>query len=320
MRQKVFVYEHVSAGGIAETDLDDSLRREGRAMLEAIVEDLDALEDVEPLTPPANQPPDADLSLIIAPEIDNTLERLTRDWRIRGVRALGCGLETIALASDKLRLARHLDAADVPCLPAWDVESESAFREDVVLKPRRGAGSFAISTLSAGETMTPSAVELIASPLRRGTAVSVLVACRSRTEAIALPACAQTLSNDGTFSSLAGHVPAGDSIDDDLDRRARRLALAAIATLPDPRGFVGVDLLLVSSDDANARDEVVEINPRLTTSYCGLRRLAEDNLARVLLDTFDASPLSSPRFRRDVRIEFDTHGNFCERPLSETNA
>jgi len=47
----------------------------------------------------------------------------------------------------------------------------------------------------------------------------------------------------------------------------------------DLRGYVGVDLVL----SANAAF-VVDINPRLTTSYVGLRKVAHFNLAEALLD------------------------------------
>ena len=55
-----------------------------------------------------------------------------------------------------------------------------------------------------------------------------------------------------------------------LAERASQLAAQAVATLPDPFGYIGVDLVL--GHDPEGRDDVViEINPRLTTSYVGLR-------------------------------------------------
>ena len=48
------------------------------------------------------------------------------------------------------------------------------------------------------------------------------------------------------------------------------------------KGYVGVDIVLGDAPDGSA-DWVIEINPRLTTSYVGLRALARGNLAGVLL-------------------------------------
>jgi len=73
------------------------------------------------------------------------------------------------------------------------------------------------------------------------------------------------------------------------------------------RGFVGVDLVLGMA--ANGSDDVViEINPRVTTSYVGLRRLCEGNLAGVWLDLLrgrDTAPLSW----RPGRVRFTAEGN-----------
>jgi predicted ATP-grasp superfamily ATP-dependent carboligase len=52
--------------------------------------------------------------------------------------------------------------------------------------------------------------------------------------------------------------------------------------VPGLSGYFGVDLVLGESADGS-QDRVIEINPRLTTSYLGLRRLARFNLAQALL-------------------------------------
>ena len=86
------------------------------------------------------------------------------------------------------------------------------------------------------------------------------------------------MSADGRFTYRGGKLP----LEAPLDARARRIALAAIAALPEPRGYLGVDLVLGEADDGSA-DRVIEINPRLTTSYVGLRALARSNLAAAML-------------------------------------
>ena len=52
--------------------------------------------------------------------------------------------------------------------------------------------------------------------------------------------------------------------------------------MPPARGYVGVDLVL-GDDESGAGDAVIEINPRLTTSYVGLRKLVRENLAAAML-------------------------------------
>jgi predicted ATP-grasp superfamily ATP-dependent carboligase len=94
---------------------------------------------------------------------------------------------------------------------------------------------------------------------------------------VALEPCRQHLAGGGDFSYRGGSLP----LESGLAERARRLAERAVASLPEPLGYLGVDLVL--GDDA-ASDVVVEINPRLTTSYIGLRALARANLAGAMID------------------------------------
>ncbi|MEO8009008.1 MAG: methane monooxygenase/ammonia monooxygenase subunit A, partial [Betaproteobacteria bacterium] len=78
----------------------------------------------------------------------------------------------------------------------------------------------------------------------------------------ALPACAQRIKDDGRFEYLGGIAP----IATDLAARARRLALASAAVMPTWTGYIGLDLVLGAADDGS-EDFVIEVNPRLTTSY-----------------------------------------------------
>ena len=66
------------------------------------------------------------------------------------------------------------------------------------------------------------------------------------------------------------------------------LAIRSIETLnkttqSKARGWVGVDMILGSCNDGRD-DRVLEINPRLTTSFVGLSRAQERGLTQLLLD------------------------------------
>jgi hypothetical protein len=92
-----------------------------------------------------------------------------------------------------------------------------------------------------------------------------------------LQPCTQTLSNDGRFAYRGGTTP----LPPRLAERAQRLALAAAHTLPPTRGYLGIDIVLGSAENGG-EDVVIEINPRLTTSYLGLRQACEQNLAAAM--------------------------------------
>jgi predicted ATP-grasp superfamily ATP-dependent carboligase len=93
-----------------------------------------------------------------------------------------------------------------------------------------------------------------------------------------LAPCEQRLSHDGRFSYLGGRLPLAPELAD----RAVGLGRRALGALPSALGYVGIDLVL-GADPAGAADYVIEVNPRLTTSYVGLRAASRTNLAAALL-------------------------------------
>jgi predicted ATP-grasp superfamily ATP-dependent carboligase len=75
---------------------------------------------------------------------------------------------------------------------------------------------------------------------------------------------------------IPGGIPQRDAIAAERTARAAVAALARAAS--DLRGFVGVDLVLGPDGPV-----VIEINPRLTSSYLGLSRMAGGRIARLML-------------------------------------
>jgi predicted ATP-grasp superfamily ATP-dependent carboligase len=126
--------------------------------------------------------------------------------------------------------------------------------------------------LGSPRDLAPS---IIAQEYVEGIAASVafLIGPRRRT---ALAPCRQNISDDGRLSYLGGSLP----LPEELAMRAVSLATRAVDAVNGLFSYVGVDLVL--AEDAR-NDCIIEINPRLTTSYVGLRRLARFNIAEELL-------------------------------------
>lgn len=334
----VFIYEYFCAGGPGSA----AIRAEGQAMLSAVAEDLRRAPAVKTcilfdpaLLPavrdwPVNfsfplQRPEteehyfrelaraAHCSLVIAPECDGLLAERCRWVEEEGGRLLGPSSAAVRLTGDKLELARHLLARGVPTPPTspWPGEPPSAF--PLVCKPRHGAGSQA-TFLVRDERELSRCVgrareegwdgEMIVQPHVPGRAASVAFLTGPGQRA-ALPAAEQILSDDGRFHYEGGRLPLPDA----LNRRAQRLAERAVAAVEGLCGYVGADLVLGESADGRG-DRVIEINPRLTTSYVGLRALARFNLAEALLAAATGAALpplrwrEGPiRFRPDGRVE-----------------
>jgi tyramine---L-glutamate ligase len=331
---RIFVYEYVSAA--CATENADTLAVEGWAMLAALLEDFRRIPSVAVqtmlgegaqnagITRPArtvvhiaNKGEEKDLfhrlaeaadwTLVVAPEFDDILATRLRWIAEAGVRSMNSTLEATVCAGDKLRLAGRLAERGVltPPTVAFPGSSPSF---PAVCKPRYGAGSQATylvrnqgelqRTLDAARAESWSG-DLIVQPYHAGEPVSVsfLIGPGRR---LAMPASMQHLSTDGRFRYLGGNLP----LDAQRNARAARLATRAIDAVEGLAGYVGVDLVLGASADDDA---VIEINPRLTTSYVGLRALARFNMAEAMMAV--AAGDEPPRWEwRTDQVRFATDG------------
>jgi len=308
---RIFVFEFATGGGLLAAPDFAQLAREGGAMVAALAADFarGADRDVVILREPRCQiaAPEsvqvrvvtsahaalaafdqeaatADLTVVIAPETDGILQHYAERVTRAGGTLLSPDVATIQLASDKQATAEHLAAAGIavprgrplPAPGSWPFEL--AFPE--VLKRRDGAGSQGMRLLTAPLDAAQWPADWQRWRLEEfhaGIPASVSVLC-GPAACVPLPPCVQLLSDDGYFQYRGGRLP----LSVDLAARATELARRAIATLPNPRGYVGVDLVLGSNSNG-ADDVVIEINPRLTTSFIGLRAATTDNLAEAML-------------------------------------
>ena len=230
----------------------------------------------------------ADRTLLIAPELDGRLLNCCLRVEARRGRLLGPTSEVVRLASDKQLCCDYLQEYGIP-VPrgyAWPL-SPAEQRELMsnstrfVVKRRDGAGSVGLQAIAGLTAFDPVSASLTG-PLRvecyrAGTPTSAAFLCGTA-GCIALEPCRQHLSDDGYLEYLGGSLP----LPPPLRERALRLARQAIEALPTPTGYVGIDLIL-GHDAKGSEDVVIEINPRLTTSYVGLRAASQSNLAEAWL-------------------------------------
>lgn len=299
---RVLVHEWASGGGRLGRPVPASYAREGRAMRDALAADLQALDDIEVvMTVDPRFPPrralrgvslrteplrctlrDVDAAWIVAPETRGCLETLTRRVESAGVRVLGSSSAAIAHVADKARLATRLARLGIP--------HPTAGREfPMIVKPRVGAGSLGVRLIH-GPRELPRRSGLLVQRFVPGTPASVALLCDGR-RARVLAVNAQRLSP--TFVYGGGETPWTAP----LAARAAALAIRACEAHPGLRGYVGVDVVLGGTDAC-----VIEINPRLTTAYLGLRASLGVNVAGLALAACDGRLPVVPRARRRVRF------------------
>jgi predicted ATP-grasp superfamily ATP-dependent carboligase len=332
---RILVYEFVSGGGLAGRNVPASLGREASAMLTALVADLAAIgcheivttadarfphtmpHGVEVVTLPTARKAreavvdglmaSADAVWLVAPETDRCLERLAAKAERQRTPILGPSAAVIRRASDKAALPRRLARLGVrhpaTCALHPGANWARSAREvgyPVVVKPGRGAGCQGVSLARNGHELrravaaarATGAGPVLLQQYVEGTAASVSLLADGR-HAVALTVNAQSVRSSRPFSYRGGRTP----FDHPLASRAIEAAVDTCQALPGLRGFVGVDLVLTATDAI-----VIEVNPRLTTAYLGVRSALEENVAALAVRACAGVLPPLPPVRRRVRF------------------
>jgi len=257
-----------------------------------------------------------DWTLIVAPETDGILGRRVSAARASGGKVAASGREFLETASSKQATVLQLAAAGVPVpagrLVAAGEPLPTGFHLPAVQKAVDGVGCDSFAVLAgqpAPVAIDPRRVEAFVP----GVPVGVSCLCGPRGVTV-LPPVLQHFSASQGFSG--GSVP----VPPPLSRRAEELARRAIAALSRPgrtgdpslwqaAGWIGVDLILGAAGDGRG-DRVLEVNPRLTTSFVGLSQLSQSSLlAATLAATGGEEPQWAPEAAKLERgLQFGVDG------------
>ena len=329
---RIFVYEHITGGGCIGEALPHALLPQACAMLRALAADLRVLGHAEVIGLIDGRLTDAlgdweqrvihdratyeaqfdalvresDATWLIAPETDRVLERLSARVLAGGKPLLSSRPHAVAIAASKFATARVLDAAGVPVI-GTSRPSEAQIVGACVAKRDDGCGCedtrrFAHLPAAQEWIARQTAPEhFVVQPYVIGEPISLSV--------LAAPAHTVLLSvnrqrvevHDDVFSFAGCLVNAMA----DADGLLARLAQRTVVAIPGLWGYVGIDVLLTAQGPV-----VVEVNPRLTTSYAGLHAAIGVNPAELVLGLLDGREpppmLALGRRAVEVHVGLDT--------------
>jgi predicted ATP-grasp superfamily ATP-dependent carboligase len=339
---RILLYEFITGGGLAGRPVPRSLAREGLAMRAALLQDLAAIgthrvvaatdsrfahpapAGVDMLVVRGTADIDAlirnsDAVWLIAPETGRCLERLAAGIERSGTMLLGPDAAAVRIAADKSRLPRRLARIGIDhpetLVLAAAVNAPVAGRRigyPIVLKPARGAGCRGVRLVRHAREL-PVAIDaahrasgtrpgcrssngaggpLVMQRYMRGPAVSVSLLANGH-RAVPLAINAQRITAAPAFAYRGGSTP----FEHPLAAASAAAATRTCGAIPGLRGFVGVDLVLT-----DAGPVVIEVNPRVTMAYLGLRAAVDENIAALALAACHGTLPTPPVLRRRARF------------------
>lgn len=225
----------------------------------------------------------ADAVWLIAPETDGVLSQLTELVNRQHKVLLGCSLEAVNITASKYTTCKTLQAVGIGTVASykladWPQNGASGW----VAKPDDGVGCedsgyFESSVMLLNWIKQGRENTHIIQPYQKGISASISMLCKQG-QAWLLSCNTQKIALESGKFAYTGSVLNGMA---DHWKNFEAIAKQVATAIPSLSGYVGVDLIV---DDGQIY--VLEINPRLTTSYVGLYEAMGCNPARLVIDLF----------------------------------
>ena len=301
---RIFICEFITGGGIQNAELPLTLVREGDLMLKALLSDLlDAgyndlfctrdtrLQKFHPEieTIKANKNiwqmwekcmNDCDAVWIIAPETAGVLLDLTRLSEQCGCRLLGCTPPAVELATSKKKTLDYLNKNQIPCVPVIEDHTNLSDQSSGwVIKPDDGVGADACYLFTDQYSLHQYISQLekekfVIQEYIQGIPASISMVCHGG-QTIVLGCNQQLFTFNNGKGRLSGLIVNGlHEYADQFTKIAEQVG----TVINGLSGYVGVDLIITDRGPL-----LLEINPRLTTAYAGLRQSLGCNPAELII-------------------------------------
>ncbi len=320
----VFVWEYLSSGAYGEELLPVSLLREGQAMLIASVHDFCKAKNCVVSTTwdkrlgkvslPENITnqvevhstscvtdekilferccKEADYVFLVAPEFDQILLNRVSEARKHCNNVLLSSHEMIELCGDKFKTAKWLESIGIPVIKTSRFNFQKLFDKNdfpLVIKPSDGVGStntFLIQNQKQLEELMKSqpvlkndTINWVWQPYIKGKSFSI-AAIRANThdQFQLFPVAHQDISNNGFFQYAGGTIPFEKTGSFEMKAITENI----LKRMPDLKGYIGFDFIV--PDNKKSEPVLLEINPRLTTSFIGYTELTKESILGKLIE------------------------------------
>lgn len=319
---KILVFEYITGGGFNKQELPDSLAGEGSLMLNALLNNLAGINGLDitvmldwrisqliretginKLTiKPEHDITEEFFRLVeqsdavwpIAPEFDNILQTLCQTVESLGKILLTSPAAAVAIAGNKLKTYELLSQHRIATVPTRMFDDVYAPGEWMV-KPIDGVGcadSYVINSRQDFERITARKSSYIIQPHLQGEKTSL--SCLFK-HGRAWLVCV----NLQRFELVNGQYHLADIVvNHHPDSGSYQQLITKIAgALPELWGYVGIDLI------ENEDSLVLEINPRLTTSFVGIYDALGINIAEAVLQLAHGEPALNPVCNKPITVQ-----------------
>lgn len=332
---KILVFEYITGGGFNRQNLPASLANEGRLMLQALLDNLARIKGVDitvmldwrllqrlnlygftPVVIGPEQDCHASFDRLVdrfdavwpvAPEYGGVLSALCRSVENQGITLLTSPLSAVSVTGDKLLTYHRLVEHRIATVPTRLLEEKSLsfYAGENIVKPVDGIGcadSYVIIDKEDQETLSSKIQgkgRYIVQPHVPGKKTSL--SCLFRTgEGWLL--CA----NQQEFELIQKQYHLSKIIVNDRQDLTlyRSLVTEVARAFPELWGYAGIDLIETPESLC-----VLEINPRLTTSFAGIDRALGINVASLVLQLLEGDPVIQPSEARAVSLILNQDNN-----------
>jgi tyramine---L-glutamate ligase len=319
---KILVFEYITGGGLNNSELPESLAKEGLLMLQSLVNDLTSLSHLEmhimldvrmlvKLTHSTNTihtiRPDqnchqeftritktCDAVWPIAPESNDILHSLCQTVEHSGKHLLNSNAGAVAITGNKWLTYQHLLSHSINTVETAKFVDFSWTYGEWVLKPVDGVGSedsYCVANHDEYKAIT-SRINTIVQPNIQGDKISLSCLFKQGRGWLICANRQHFELKDKQYRLTGITVNFTTNLSQYLS-----LVDAIANALPDLWGYVGIDLI-----QTDQQIYVLEINPRLTTSYAGISRALGINCANAVLELLNGDPMLEPTCNKPVTI------------------